>query len=124
MADKAETPNMRISQQGRIEVAPRAIASIAARAVCRAYGVVGMAPAGLRDSVAHVLRQEDQHRGIDVHIRRDGVTVDVYVVLAHGTRVSEVAQQVMATVNYALHQSLGFPVAAVNVHVQGIHRGA
>jgi uncharacterized alkaline shock family protein YloU len=106
--------------EGTIEVAPRAIASLVAQTVSRAYGVVGMAPANLRDSVVQVLRKEDQHRGIDVRINKDAITVDIYIVVAYGTRISEVAQQVIATVRYALKQSLGFPVGAINVHVQGV----
>jgi uncharacterized alkaline shock family protein YloU len=120
MSERKQHPNTHVLPQGKIEVAPRAIASIAAQAVCRCYGVVGMAPASLRDSVVHVLRHEDQYRGIDVHIGKDSIAVDLYVVLEYGTRVSEVAQQVIATVSYALEQSLGFPVSAVNVHVQGV----
>ncbi len=120
MSDRKQHPNMRVLPQGKIEVAPQAIASIAAQAVCRCYGVVGMAPANLRDSVVHVLRREDQYRGIDVHIGKDSIAVDLYVVLEYGIRVSEVAQQVISTVSYTLEQSLGFPVSAVNVHVQGI----
>ncbi len=120
MTERRSHPNTRILPHGTIEVAPRAIATIAAEAVGRCYGVVGMAPANLRDSVVQVLRKEDQYRGIDVHIGKDSIAVDLYVVLEYGTRVPEVAQQVIATVSYALRQSLGFPVSAVNVHVQGI----
>ncbi len=115
--------NTRTLPQGRIEVAPRAIASIVANAVCRSYGVVGMAPAGIRASMSQVLRQEDQHRGIEIHIGKESIAVDVYVVLAYGTRISEVAQQVIATVSYALKQSLGLPVGTINVHVQGMSKG-
>ena len=120
MSERPVQPNTRVLPQGTIEVAPRAIASLVAHAVTRSYGVVGMAPANLRDSVGQVLRKEDQHRGIDVQITKDAITVDIYVVVAYGTRISEVAQQVIATVRYALKQSLGLPVAAINVHVQGV----
>lgn len=121
MSERASQPNTRILPEGSIEVSPRAIASLVAHAVTRSYGVVGMAPAkNLRDSVVQVLRKEDQFRGIDVHLSRDAITVDIYIVVAYGTRISEVAQQVIATVDYALKQSLGLPVAAINVHVQGV----
>lgn len=120
MSDRRQHPNTRVLPQGTIEVSPRAIATIAAEAVGRCYGVVGMAPANLRDSVVYVLHKEDQYRGIDVHIGKDSIAVDLYVVLEYGTRISEVTQQIIATVSYALNQSLGFPVSAVNVHVQGI----
>ncbi len=120
MSERPVQPNTRVLPQGLIEVSPRAIASLVAHAVTRSYGVVGMAPANLRDSVGQVLRKEDQHRGIDVHISKDKITVDIYIVVAYGTRISEVAQQVISTVTYALQQSLGLPVASVNVHVQGV----
>jgi uncharacterized alkaline shock family protein YloU len=79
-----------------------------------------MAPANLRDSVGQVLRKEDQHRGIRVRIDKDVITVDIYIVVEYGTRISEVAQQAITTVSYALKQSLGLPVAAINIHVQGV----
>jgi uncharacterized alkaline shock family protein YloU len=120
MTERKALPNTRVLPQGTIEVSPRAIGTIAADAANRSYGVVGMAPANLRDSVVQVLRKEDQHRGIDVHIGRDSIAVDLYVVLEYGTRISEVAQQLIATVSYALNKALGLPVSTVNVHVQGI----
>jgi uncharacterized alkaline shock family protein YloU len=120
MSERPAQPNTRVLPEGTIEVAPRAIASLVAYAVVRSYGVVGMAPANLRDSVEQVLRKEDQHRGIEVQIRRDGITVDIFIVVAYGVRISEVAQGVISTVSYTLKKSMGLPVAAVNVHVQGI----
>ena len=120
MSERRVQPNIRVLPEGTIEVAPRAIASLVAHAVSRSYGVVGMAPANLRESVGQVLRKEDQHRGIDVQINKDRITVDIYIVVAYGTRISEVAQQVISTVSYALKQSLGLPVAAINVHVEGV----
>jgi uncharacterized alkaline shock family protein YloU len=120
MSEESFQPNTRVLPQGKIEVAPRAIASLVAQAVTRSYGVVGMAPANLRDSVGQVLRKEDQHRGIRVRIDKDVITVDIYIVVEYGTRISEVAQQAITTVSYALKQSLGLPVAAINIHVQGV----
>jgi uncharacterized alkaline shock family protein YloU len=120
MSAESLQPNTRVLPQGKIEVAPRAIASLVAQAVTRSYGVVGMAPANLRDSVGQVLRKEDQHRGITVRIDKDVITVDIYIVVEYGTRISEVAQQAITTVSYALKQSLGLPVAAINIHVQGV----
>jgi uncharacterized alkaline shock family protein YloU len=120
MIEQPSHPNMRVSPEGTIEVAPRAIASLVAHAVGRSYGVVGMAPANLRDSVEQVLRKEDQHRGIGVQISKDAITIDIYIVVAYGVRISEVAQQVISTVSYTLKKSLGLPVAAINVHVQGV----
>ncbi|MGC9361195.1 MAG: Asp23/Gls24 family envelope stress response protein [Anaerolineae bacterium] len=49
------------------------------------------------------------------------MVIDLFVVIQYGTRISEVAQNVMETVKFGVERSLGMPVAEVNVHVQGLH---
>lgn len=105
---------------GKIEVAPRAIASIAAEAVLSCYGVVGMSAATLRDEVAEILQRDNYHRGIDVHVIDHRIAIDLYVVVEYGTRISEVAQNMMQSVKFRLERALGMQVAEVNVHVQGL----
>lgn len=108
------------TKQGRIEISPQAIATLAGEAVLRCYGVVGMANKNLIDGIADLLQPERWNRGVDVHVREGAVVVDLYVVIQYGTRISEVAHGVMHQVKYALEQALGVPVAQVNVHVQGL----
>jgi uncharacterized alkaline shock family protein YloU len=108
------------SALGKVKVSPRAIASIASEAVLRCYGVVGMSAATLRDGIAEVLQVHHYHRGVDVQIVDEQIAVDLYVVIEYGTRISEVAQNVMESVKFALERALGMPVAEVNVHVQGL----
>ena len=108
------------SALGKVEVSPRAIASIASQAVLNCYGVVGMSAATLRDGIAEVLQVNNYHRGVDVRVVDDHIVVDLYVVIEYGTRISEVAQNMMETVKFSLEQALGMPVAEVNVHVQGL----
>jgi uncharacterized alkaline shock family protein YloU len=105
---------------GRIEISPQAIATVAGEAVLRCYGVVGMASKNLIDGIADLLAPDRWGRGVDVRVREGKVSVDLYVVVQYGTRISEVAHGVMHGVQYALEQALGVPVAEVNVHVQGL----
>lgn len=120
MNEKPVLANLRHNSAGRIEVTSRAIATTAAQAVIRCYGVVGMAPRNLRDSVAHVLRPEDQYKGIEVQINADRVTIDLYVVIEYGTRIATVARNIMETVQYAVEHVLGQNHTTVNVHVQAL----
>jgi len=120
MSEHSGHPNQRRLPMGKIEVAPRAIASIAARAVGLSYGVVGMAPHTLREGVAQVLRQEDAHRGVEVRVGDDEIAIDLYVILEYGTRIAEVARNVQENVRFAIEHALGMPVARVNVRVQGL----
>jgi uncharacterized alkaline shock family protein YloU len=60
-------------------------------------------------------------RGIDVKVIEREIYVDLYVVIEYGTRISEVANGIMNHVKFNVEKALGMPVAAVNVHVQGLH---
>lgn len=106
--------------QGRIEISPHAIAAIAGDAVLRCYGVVGVASKNLIGGIADLLQPDRWGRGVEVRVRDGEVIVDLYVIVQYGTRISEVAHGVMNSVKYALEQSLGIPIAEVNVHVQGL----
>jgi uncharacterized alkaline shock family protein YloU len=123
MSQQGAPPNRRQLPTGKIEVMPRAIATIAARAVGQSYGVVGMAPHTLREGVAQVLHQKDAHKGVEVRIVGDELEIDLYVIMAYGTRIAEVARNVQENVRYAVERALGRPIARVNVRVQGLRTG-
>ncbi len=106
---------------GRIEVSPRVVASIVGHTANECYGIVGMAARGLRDGLAERLNRDSLHRGVEIEATEDGLIIDLYVIAQYGTRVSEVAYNLMSAVKYATEQSLGLAVTAVNVNVQGIH---
>jgi len=109
-----------IEKLGRIEVSQRAIASIAADAALRSYGVVGMASARLKDGLAEMLRREHLERGVVVHLQDERVTIDLYVIVEYGTRVSEVGRNIAHNVRFAVEKAIGVPVVRVNVNVQGL----
>lgn len=105
---------------GRVQVSRNAIASIASQAVLSCYGVVGMAASTLRDGIAEILQVESYHRGVEVEVVDDEIVIDLYVVVEYGTRISEVAHNVMESVKFSVEKALGMRVAEVNVHVQGL----
>ncbi|MBF8256411.1 MAG: hypothetical protein HW375_1318 [Anaerolineales bacterium] len=104
---------------GGTPVSPQAIATIASHAALGTYGVVGMSSRGLADGIAQLLVR-DPHRGIEVHTEGDSITIDAYIIVEYGTRVSAVAGSVAKSVRYQVEQMLGMPVAAVSVHVQDL----
>ena len=108
-----------VEYRGRIEVSPRAIASIANEAVLTCYGVVGTAAKDLTAGIVNVLSR-DSKRGIEVHVEDGQITIDVYVIVEYGTRIAAVARSVMNVVKFSVERALGIPVAAVNVHVEGL----
>ena len=108
------------STLGKIEVSPKAVASIASEAVLSCYGVVGMSAATLRDGIAEILQVDNYHRGVEVKVVGNDIAIDLYVVIEYGTRISEVANNVMESVKFAVESALGMGVAEVDVHVQGL----
>jgi uncharacterized alkaline shock family protein YloU len=108
------------SPAGRIEVSPRAIAHLASRAAERCYGMVGFASRHARPGLAELLRREDVYKGVEVKFSEGQVLIELYVVIEYGTRISEVARNIMSNVKFAVESALGVPVVQVNVNVQDI----
>jgi uncharacterized alkaline shock family protein YloU len=105
---------------GKIEVSPRAISHLASRATQRSYGVVGLAAKNARPGWAELLHRDEVQKGVEVSISDNLVIVNLYVIIEYGTRISEVARNIMSSVKFALESSLGVHVVQVNVTVQGI----
>lgn len=104
---------------GSITITPRAIATVAAQAAMRSYGIVGMASKNLVDGLTNALARDPRH-GVDIGLDSGTVTVDLYLVVEYGTRIASVATSVANTVQYQVEKTIGLPVAAVNVHVQDL----
>jgi uncharacterized alkaline shock family protein YloU len=63
---------------------------------------------------------ESPRKGVQVELAADRITIDLYVIVEYGVRVSEVAHNIMQSVKFNVEKMLGVPVAEVNVHVQGL----
>lgn len=106
---------------GKIEVTPRAIATLAGRAVAGCYGVVGIAARrSRRPGLVELLPPEHYGRGVEVRFSGDAIIIDVHVVLEHGLRITEIAHNIMASVKFAVERPLGLRVVSVNVNVQAL----
>lgn len=102
--------------KGNIRISSETIARVAHDAALQSYGIVGMYEPGL---VSRLLRR-NRVPGVRVRVRKGRIIVDLYVIVQYGTRISEVAQNVMSRVKYALEQMVGIAIAEINVHVQDV----
>ncbi len=107
---------------GRIEVSPQVIAVIAEDAALQCYGIVGLASRRQEGIWSHIPEKRGPG-GVVVHVDGDRVSLELYVIIEYGTRICEVARNVMSNVKFAVEQALGIPVYQVHVNVQGIHVG-
>jgi len=109
------------TELGEIEIASTAIVSVVTKAVLETYGVVGMASSGPLDGLSEWFHRDNPRpRGVVVRVEENEVKVDVYVVLEGGLRLSEVANNIIANVRFALERFLGLSDSHVRVHVQAV----
>jgi len=104
---------------GSIEVSPTAIATIASQAVLRTYGVVGMAAKNRVDGLTHRLTR-DPRPGVEVLLADGRVSINLYIIVEYGTRISSVAASVARGVRFQVEKALDMAIGDVNVHVQGL----
>ena len=123
----AETALTIPSELGRITIAPEAIAQIVGRVAAECYGVVGMslrAPLPARERVTRLLPKGKRARGIIVRSADGAVALELYVVIAYGLNLAEVAAAVRSQVGYEVERLTGLRVASVDVHIQNVKRTA
>jgi uncharacterized alkaline shock family protein YloU len=91
------------------------------------YGVVGMslrAPLPARERVTRLLPKGKPARGIVVRNVDGAVALELYVVVAHGLNLAEVAATVRSQVGYEVERLSGLRVVSVDVHIQNVKRTA
>lgn len=106
--------------EGRIIFAQDVIATIAGLAAGECYGVVGMTARTLQDGIAGILGRETLTRGVEVAARGDEVAITLGIVVGYGTRISEVAKNVIERVRYSVEETTGLKVRRVDINVQGV----
>lgn len=106
---------------GQIKISDDAIASLAGTTVNECYGVVGMISKNyLKDGYSALLKKENYSKGVVIRNNKNGLQIDVYVVVSYGVRIAVVVQELQQRVRYALEKTLNMDVDSVNVHVERI----
>lgn len=109
------------TQYGNINISIDAIASLAGGVVTECYGVVGMASQKfVKDGIAELLKKENYTKGVVVTNKEDVLELDLYIIVSHGVKISEVVREVQERVKYTLEKSLELDFNAVNVYVQDV----
>jgi uncharacterized alkaline shock family protein YloU len=108
------------NEYGFITISKEVFASIAGFAAMECYGLVGMAPKTLQDGLVEMLGRDTMRKGVEVNIHDNALTVELYIIVGYGTRISVVAQNVMEKVKYTLENITGFKVERINIIVQGV----
>ncbi|HHU60527.1 MAG: Asp23/Gls24 family envelope stress response protein [Bacillota bacterium] len=108
------------SKFGTISIREEVIATISGVAAMECYGLVGMAPRNVQEELTDLLRRENYERGVDVQFNEDSISVQLYIVVEYGVKISEVARNVQERVKYSIETRLGLKVEQINVKVQSV----
>ncbi len=102
---------------GRAVVARRALGEIVRDAALGSYGVTGLAEPTLLARCRARLGLGSRAIRVTLH---PVVSTEVWLMVAYGVPVAEVARQVDSAVRYRLERALAREVGPVSIHVQGL----
>lgn len=97
------------------------IASVAGFAATECYGVIGMSPKKVWDSVAEVLGKDNIKKGVKVYTdQTSAIKIELHIVVEYGTSISALGNSIIQTVRYNVEKTTGLTVKDINVIVSGI----
>ena len=106
-------------RRGRVSISMNAIATIAGKAASECYGVLGMASKNsLKSDIAEILNTENYCKGVFAKQTKEGIEINMYIVVAYGVKITEVVSEVQKKVRYVLKKDLDLNFKAINVYVQ------
>lgn len=108
--------------KGTITVTENALASLLGLAAHEVPGVVGMAPSNIREGLQKILGRAQARDGVTVTGEGAKRAVDLHVVVAFGTNINAVAENVRERVTYAARNFAGVQLESVRVHVVGVSK--
>lgn len=117
-------PKEYVTDSGKITISEEVVATVAGVAATECYGIVGMASRKIKDGIAELLGRESLSKGVEVELDGNKVKVRLYIVVGYGTRISEVANNVVEQVKYKIESSTGLEVQHVDIRVQGVKVGS
>lgn len=108
------------NENGSITIDDQALGTLAGLAAMECYGVVGMASRNATQGIFELLKMEQLTKGIKVTTIDDKISIDLYIVLQYGVKISAVADNVISRIKYSVETFSGVCVDNVNIFVQGI----
>ncbi len=108
------------NQYGKIYIENDVIAKIAGKAAVECYGIVGFASKSIKNGIVELLRSENMAKGISVNVDEEKLEMEFFVIIEYGTKISEVAHNIMDRVKYSVEKNTGLKVSKIDIRVQGI----
>ena len=108
--------------KGKTFITKRAIKQIAVLSAMRCYGVVGLSPVNLKESIQKILGWDEGKRGVEVFIDGKNIKIIFHVILLRNINVKEVVNNLITQTVYAFEKMTKLTPEVVVV-VEGIKEG-
>ena len=110
-------------EHGSIHISEEVIAAISVGAVREVEGVSGMMT-NLGGSVTDLMNNKKNAqkgaKAVKIEKTDDGLVMEVYITVAYGHPVLEVAENAQKAVKSSIEAMTGCTVSAINIHVGGV----
>lgn len=104
---------------GQISVAEDVVAVISSMATLETEGITALS-SGIVEGIARRVSGKQVHKGINVQIEGNQVTINLRVIVQYGKKIDEVCFEVQRNVKEAVEQMTGLAVHQVNIRVEGV----
>ena len=105
---------------GKVNISDDVVASIAGIAATEIEGVSGMSKGVAYEIVERLGAKKNPQKGVKVSVNEDGAVIDLFIVVAFGVRIPELAWEVQENVKNSVESMTGIDVLKVNVCIEGV----
>ncbi len=106
---------------GTIDISHDFLAKLVSSTVTDCFGVAGMSAAGTPQGLLNrVMRVNPPDQGVRVRYQKSKLIIELHIIVTYGTNVGAIVKSIMNKVQYTVEEITGFPVAKVNVFVDGM----
>ena len=113
-------PGIITNEIGTIYIDADVVAKIAGKAAMECYGLVGMASKNKSTGIVELLQTSTNGKGIRVEISEGLLSVELFVIIQYGTKISVVADNIINRVKYYVESQTGLKVTNIDINVQGV----
>ncbi len=104
---------------GSVKISNDVIAIIAGVAAGEVEGVIGM-NSGITGGITEMLGMKNLSKGVKVEVNNTEATIDLFITVEYGIKISEVGQKVQEKVKNTVENMTGLDVVGVNVNIQDV----
>ena len=108
------------NELGNIHYSEEVLAKIVGLSTMECYGVVGMVSKNATEGLWELMRIENLSKGVKLKCDNDKLIVELFVMVEYGTKISEIANNIIQKVRYSVENFTGLKVSSVTVNVQAV----